>query len=263
VLGISAAIGLKHGLLITKLKIQPFVVTLCSLLLYRGVARFAANDQPIGFGSAFGGLKYFAEGEPFSIPVPFLPLISQAAGEGEGSSPPLVEWIGVPMPAIMLAVVALVAILFLNYSVFGRYLLALGRNEQAARFSGINTDRLVIAAYVICAMLAGLTGMLAALEVNSVQPGSTGNLFELYAIAAAVLGGCSLRGGEGTIVGVIAGAAVMQVLANSINLTGVKDQLEYVVIGTVILGGVMVDEVVKRYVAKRRARREAASHGVR
>lgn len=274
VLLISGLIGLKHGLLITKLQIQPFVVTLCSLMFYRGLARFLANDQIQGFGSQYANLKYLAQGQPISIPVPFLQWISDGNwsrykwndivgapaldANGQPIALPLIEWIGIPMPVLMLGIVAAMAIVFLNYSIHGRYLLALGQNEQAARLSGINTDRLVIASYVICAVLAGFTGMLFALDLNSIQPASHGNFYELYAIAAAVLGGCSLRGGEGSIVGVIIGAGVMRVLYNSINLTKIPPQLEFVIIGVVILAGVIVDEAVKRYVARRRSRREAS-----
>ena len=273
VLLISAAIGLWHGLLITKLSIQPFIVTLCSLMFYRGLARYLAKDQIQGFGSGFEELKFLAQGKVFSLPFPFLRWISDGnwhsyewnftsdepmldAG-GERIPLPLIEWIGIPAPVLMLFVVAVLAIMFLNYSIYGRYLLALGQNEQAARLSGINTDRLIIATYVICSVLAGFTGMLFALDLNSVQPSSHGNFYELYAIAAAVLGGCSSRGGEGSIVGVIIGAALMRVLYNSINMQGIPQQLEFEFIGVVILGGVIADELVKRFVAKHRAKREA------
>ena len=89
---------------------------------------------------------------------------------------------------------------------------ALGRNEEAARYSGINTQRMTILAYVLCAVMAGIGGMLFALDGNSIAPSSFGNFYELYAIAAAVLGGCSLRGGEGSILGVIIGTALMHTL---------------------------------------------------
>jgi ribose transport system permease protein len=151
-----------------------------------------------------------------------------------------------------------VSAVFLNLTIFGRYLLALGRNEQAARYSGINTDRIVILAYVICSFLAGLGGILFALDVNSVQPSGLGEFYELYAIAAAVLGGCSLRGGEGSILGVLIGTAVMRVLYNAINILGIPTQLEFAIIGVVILGGVLADELVKRLVARRRALKHAA-----
>ncbi|MBI2424289.1 MAG: ABC transporter permease [Candidatus Hydrogenedentes bacterium] len=231
----SLAIGLAHGLLITKLRLQPFVVTLCGLLLYRGLARLLTDDQNLGFGADFEGLRTLATGSftvaGFAIPVPFF----------------------------LMAALAIVAGIVLNYSVYGRYLLALGRNESAARYSGINTDRIVILAYVMCSLLAGFGGMLFALDVNSVQPSGLGEFFELYAIAAAVLGGCSLRGGEGSILGVIIGAAVMRVLYNSINILRIPTHMEFAIIGTVILAGVIVDELLKRWVEKRRAAARAAA----
>ncbi|MBI1317792.1 MAG: ABC transporter permease [Candidatus Hydrogenedens sp.] len=228
--GLSLAIGLAHGLLITKLRLQPFVVTLCGLLLYRGAARFITGDQSLGFGSNFEGLRAFATG-----------------------SVPLFGGFNLPYPFLIMACIAIVAAVLLNLTVFGRYLLALGRNEEAARFSGIRTDNVIIAAYVFCSLLAGLGGILFALDVNSVQPAGFGEFYELYAIAAAVLGGCSLRGGEGSILGVIIGAAVMRVLYNAINILGIPTHLEFAVIGAVILAGVIADELVKRLIARRNA----------
>ena len=230
VLLVSLAIGLAHGFLITKLKLQPFVVTLCGLLLYRGLARYVTDDQSQGFGNDFEGLRRMAIGKlqltgTFALPAPFF----------------------------FLMVVAILAALFLNRTIWGRYLLALGRNETAARFSGINTDRMKVVAYVICSVLAGLGGILFSLDLNSVQPSGLGEFYELYAIAAAVLGGCSLRGGEGTILGVLIGTAVMRVLYNAINILGIPTHLEFAIIGAVILAGVVTDEVVKRLTARRRA----------
>jgi ribose transport system permease protein len=230
VLLVSLAIGLAHGFLITKLKLQPFVVTLCGLLLYRGLARYVTDDQSQGFGNDFEGLRRIAIGKlqvtgTFALPAPFF----------------------------FLMVVAILAALFLNRTIWGRYLLALGRNETAARFSGINTDRMKVVAYVICSVLAGLGGILFSLDLNSVQPSGLGEFYELYAIAAAVLGGCSLRGGEGTILGVLIGTAVMRVLYNAINILGIPTHLEFAIIGAVILAGVVTDEVVKRLTARRRA----------
>jgi ribose transport system permease protein len=126
------------------------------------------------------------------------------------------------------------------------YLRALGRNETAARYSGINTDASKLVAYVICATLAGMSGVLFILDVNSAQPSDFGNFYELYAIAAAVLGGCSLRGGEASISGVIIGAALMQVLRNAIVLLDIPTQLEFAIIGGVILLGVGAEEIVRR-----------------
>jgi ribose/xylose/arabinose/galactoside ABC-type transport system permease subunit len=152
----------------------------------------------------------------------------------------------VPAPMIFLIVIAVIATVFLNHTIYGRYLLALGNNETATKLSGINTDRMVILAYVICGACTGIGALLFALDLNSIQPAGHGNFYELYAIAAAVLGGCSLRGGEGSIIGVVIGAAVMRVLYNSINILKIPNQLEFAIIGTVILVGVLADETLKR-----------------
>lgn len=228
-LALGLVIGLAHGLLITKLKLQPFVVTLCGLLIYRGLARLITDDQSLGFGSSFEGLRTLATG---SIPV--------------------TSSFSIPIPVVLLAAVATVAAILLRLTVFGRYLLALGNNEEAARYSGINTDRIVIASYVFCSVLAALGGVLFALDVNSIQPSGLGEFYELYAIAAAVLGGCSLRGGEGTILGVVIGAAVMRVLYNAINILHIPTHMEFAIIGVVILAGVVADELIRRLVARRR-----------
>lgn len=232
VLAVSLVIGLTHGLLITKLKLQPFVVTLCGLLFYRGFARWLTADQTQGFGGKYDSLRHLATGK---VPLPFVAEFQ------------------LPIPFLIMTALAILAAIFLNKTIYGRYLLALGRNEQAARYSGIQTDRMVILAYMICSVLAGLGGVLFALDINSVEPAGHGDFYELYAIAAAVLGGCSLRGGEGTILGVVIGAAVMRVLYNSINLLGIPTQLEFAIIGLVILVGVIADELVKRVAAKRKA----------
>lgn len=274
VLLLSALIGLTHGLLVTRARLQPFVVTLCGLMIYRGLARVLANDEIQGFGTGFEGLKYLAKGKPFSIPVPFIQWVSEGGWsrwkhdirtgqpifDAQGEAIPLnwIEWVSVPMPAIMLLVVAVLAYLFINRTIYGRYLLALGRNEQAARFSGVNTDSMIVLAYVLCSTLAGVAGVLFALDINSVQPSTHGNVYELYAIAAAVLGGCSLRGGEASVVGVVIGAGLMQVLNNAINLIAwIPKQSEAIVIGGVILVGALADEIVRTVGARRRARQEA------
>jgi ribose transport system permease protein len=230
VAAISLGIGLFHGLLITKLRIQPFIVTLCGLLLYRGIARGFTADQTVGFGSEFKTLRLLATGK-----IPFLPGFD------------------LPAPLLFLAVVAGLAAVFLNRTIFGRYLLALGRNPQAATYSGIPTQRMTVLAYVLSSGLAGLGGVLFVLDVNSAQPVDFGNFYELYAIAAAVLGGCSLRGGEGSIVGILIGAALMQVLRNMITLVTTRNNVEFAIIGAVILLGVVADELTRRIAARRRA----------
>jgi ribose transport system permease protein len=267
VLLISALIGLKYGLFITKLNLPPFLVTLCGLLVYRGLARFLTGDQATGFGSGFVALKNLARGDLFYIPVPLLNWIAEGnwgphkwdatnnkyvLEAGEKISLDFIAWIAVPTPLLILAVVAIVAAVALNFTLFGRYLTALGRNEEAVRYSGIRTDWTIIAAYVICTTLAGLAGILFALDSSSVTPSSAGNFYELYAIAAAVLGGCSLRGGEGTILGVLIGTAIMRSLYAAMTIVGIPSSVEFTVIGMVIFIGVVVDEIVRRLAAYRK-----------
>ncbi len=232
---VSAAIGLFHGTLITKLNLPPFVVTLCGLLMYRGITRGFTQDQTAGFGTEFTGLRQLSKGE---IPVPF------------------VEGFQMPVPFVLMLVVAVIAAIFLNKTVAGRHLMALGNNEEAARLSGVRTTALTILAYVICSVLAGFAGLLHILEVGLEQPATAGNFFELFAIAAAVLGGCSLRGGTGTIAGVVIGTALIQLLRQMITIVFPRQQsMEYLMIGAVLLVGVIADELVRRAVAKRRAAR--------
>jgi len=226
----SLAIGLLHGLLVTRMKLQPFVVTLCGLLLYRGITRGFTNDQTAGFQGELKGLRWLATGEI-----------------------PITSGFGIPVPCLVLLIVATLAAIFLNRTVWGRYLLALGNNEEAARFSGINTNRMTVLAYVISSFLAGLGGLLFVLDTNSAQPVDFGNFYELFAIAAAVLGGCSLRGGSGTIIGVIIGTALIQLLRNMITLVDeIPQNIEFAVIGAVILIGAIGDELAKRVIASRR-----------
>lgn len=223
-------IGLSHGILITLLRLQPFVVTLCGLLLYRGITRGFTNDQTAGFHGELKGLRWLANGE--------IPITAE---------------FGLPVPCLILAAVATLAALFLNRTIYGRYLLAMGNNEEAARFSGINTKLMTIIAYVICAMLSGFGGLLFVLDTNSAQPVDFGNFYELFAIAAAVLGGCSLRGGSGTILGVIIGTALIQLLRNMITLVDeIPQNIEFAVIGAVILAGAIGDEVARRIFARDR-----------
>jgi ribose transport system permease protein len=229
VLAAALGIGLLHGFLITRLRLQPFVVTLCGLLFYRGLARWLTADQVQGFGAAHDALRRMATGKI-----------------------PLTEGVALPVPFLIVVLLAAAAGLFLNRTIWGRYLLALGNNEEAARYSGVPIEHMVVLAYAISAGAAGLGGILFALDVNSVQPASQGNFYELYAIAAAVLGGCSLRGGEGSILGVLIGAAVMRVLYNAINVLGIPTQLEFAIIGMVILAGAVADELIRRLAAIRR-----------
>jgi len=216
VMAVPIGLGLIHGTLITRMRIQPFIVTLCGLLLYRGLARFIANDDTKGFGV----------GGEFE-------LLRQAARG---------RLLGIPMPFVILIVVAVVMWFVLHRSVYGRYLLAVGRNEEATRFSGIDTRAVVTASYVLAGALTGISGILFAFYTNSVSPSSHGNFYELYGIAAAVLGGCSLRGGEGSIIGIVIGTALLQVLQNLVNLLGIPSSLNFAVMGAVVLVGVLADQ---------------------
>jgi ribose transport system permease protein len=219
ILALGAVLGTGHGLLITRLGLQPFLVTLCGLLLYRGLARYIASDvvQGFGAGTGFEWLRDFTTGSVAGIPMPF----------------------------VLLIVIAVVMWVLLHRSVYGRYLFAVGRNEEAARYSGINSRRIITSAYVISGFLAAVAAILLAFYTNSVSPSSHGNFYELYAIAAAVLGGCSLRGGEGSIIGIVAGTALLQVLRNLVNLLDIPSSLDFAVMGAVILIGVIADQVLR------------------
>jgi ribose transport system permease protein len=228
VLGVSMVLGLAHGVLITRGKLQPFIVTLCGLLIYRGIARYIAHDSTKGFSGAenIEPLRYLASG----------------------------KLAGVPMPFVILIVLAIVMWFVLHRSIYGRYLLAVGRNEQAARFSGINTRLVIASAYVIAGLLTGVSGIMIAFYTNSVSPSNHGNFYELYGIAAAVLGGCSLRGGEGSIIGIIIGTALLLVLQNLVNLLGIDSSLNFAVMGAVVLFGVLADQLFKNRSAKKNVR---------
>ena len=194
-LALGVLIGLAHGLLITRLDMQPFIVTLCGLLIYRGIARFYTADATagFGFGQSFPWLEWLTVGRTWGMPHSFVAMLVVAA----------VMWV------------------VLHRSVFGRYLYAVGKNEEAARYAGVPTGRVIVSAYVICAVLTAIAAIFFAMYTRSISPSSHGNFYELYAIAAAVLGGFSLRGGEGSIIGVVLGAVLLQVLQNLVNLLGI------------------------------------------
>jgi len=224
----GVVLGAINGFLITRLRLQPFIVTLCGLLIYRGIARYYTNDGTAGFeyGQSFPTLEWLTAGRTLGVPHSF----------------------------IMFVVVAAVMGLVLHRSVFGRYLFAVGKNEEAARYSGIRTERVIAAAYIISGGLAGLSSIYLAMYTRSISPASHGNFYELYGIAAAVLGGCSLRGGEGSILGIVLGAILLQILQNLVNLLGIPSSLNFAVMGGVILIGVVADQQLTR-LRERRSRR--------
>jgi ribose transport system permease protein len=220
-LAVPMLLGLFHGVLITRCRVQPFIVTLCGLLMYRGIARFIAQDTTKGFGEADG----------------FKTLQSLASG----------SFLGFPMPFVFLIVISIIMWLVLHKSVYGRYLYAVGHNEEAARFSGINTRLIITITYVLAGLLTGISGVLFAFYTNSVSPSTHGNFYELYGIAAAVLGGCSLRGGEGSIIGILIGTTLLLILQNFVNLLGIPSSLNFAVMGAVVLLGVLADQFFQHH----------------
>ena len=225
----GTALGAIQGFLITKMRMQPFIVTLCGLLLYRGVARWYTDDGTAGFafGQSFPWLEWLTTGRIHGVPLTFIVFVLIAIAMG----------------------------IVLHRSVFGRHLFAVGRNEEAALYSGIKSHRVIAATYIILGALSGLSAIYFAMYTRSISPASHGTFYELYAIAAAVLGGCSLRGGEGSVFGIVLGAILLQVLQNLVNLLGIPSSLNFAVMGAVILLGVLADQQLVKYRSRRAALR--------
>ena len=227
--GLSVLVGLLHGFLVTKLNLQAFLVTLCGLFIYRGLARVAGGGRE----------QILPAGQEWLRDVLVL-------GRPLG---------GLPVPAVFLLMLALAAVaaVFLNLTVTGRHLLATGRNEQAARFCGIATTRLRVLSFVICSLLAGLAGVLFLLDGRSALGSSFGNSYELWAIAGAVLGGCSLRGGQCAVAGVVLGSVMVAEVRQAVFFVAGDEWKEFV-IGVFILAGVIADEGFSRWTAARRVK---------
>jgi ribose transport system permease protein len=243
IMAAGVGLGAIHGFLVTRLRMQPFVVTLCGLLIYRGLARWYTADGTAGFqfGETFPTLEWLTTGRAFAVKDGF---------------------VGVPNSFIAFILVAIVMGVVLHRSVFGRYLLAVGKNEEAARYSGIRSRAIIASAYVICGGIAGVSAIYLTMYTRSISPASHGNFYELYAIAAAVLGGCSLRGGEGSVLGIVLGSVLLQILQNLVNLLGIPSSLNFAVMGGVILIGVIADQQLVRYrTTKANARKRSAGHG--
>jgi ribose transport system permease protein len=250
----GALLGLCHGLLVTKLRLQPFLVTLCGLFIYRGLARVLSPQGSMGIILDTEDLERFDRGlhsrmeadpdlfDSLSERLKELNLQSEKLRDLLYSGTPL----RLPNVFVLLLLLAAAVGLFLHFTKYGRYLYAIGANEEAARYAGINTDNYKILAYVICSALAGLGSVVYMLNNRTVNPTSAGSLLELYAITGAVLGGCSLRGGEGSVPGMLLGAAALPLLRQMCSFGGVSDELEYVVIGAALLVGTISDELLKR-----------------
>jgi ribose transport system permease protein len=248
VLLIGVVIGLIHGILITQLKLQPFLVTLCGLFIYRGIGRILTGDIPVGFSQITKAHPEFMEVlEKFR-------QIFIGKYDSNLTSPNQAYW---------LLLIALFLGIILHATKHGRAWYALGFNEQASRYAGIRTNRHRLFVYVICSTLSSFAGVLLFLNYSSAQPVSSGQNFELYAITGAVLGGCSLRGGEGNIFGMVLGAAVLPLLENLMSFLGSTewwrnsvgisvDTVIPVFIGLTLLLGSIVDEYFRRRGKSRR-----------
>lgn len=223
VIAAGALIGLANGLVVTYLGVQAFVVTLCGLFLYRGAARWVSRDQIPNIEGRIAGLSDFFRGSLLYVPVYLWLLLG----------------------------LFVAATVFLHLTIYGRYFYAIGSNERAARYSGIAADFYKILAYVLCSTFAAIYALMYVIHYNTVQPSSTGNFMELYAIAGAVLGGCSLRGGEGTTVGMLIGTVILILLPNLANMLGIRSELEPTVVGAALLVCTVLDEFLRRRSARR------------
>lgn len=226
--GVGALCGLANGLIITKMRITPFVATLGMMLIARGIALQLTGAAPISqLGEAFGRLGNGA-------------LFRMVEKQPNGLSK--VIFPGIPYPVILLAIMALAGAYLLRRRALGRHIYATGSKEEAARLSGVNVDRTKIAAYVMSGALAGLAGNVLMSRLVTAQP-NEGVMYELDAIAAAVIGGASLMGGVGTISGTMIGALIIGVLRNGLNMGGVSAFIQQIIIGVVVILAVFVDQM--------------------
>jgi len=210
-IGIAAATGVLNGLLITRLRMPPFIVTLSTMLAVSGVAYMLTGGE-----------------SAYKIPPSFTWL-------GRGTVR------GIPNSVLLLGGLYAAAHFVMTRTIWGRYLYAVGGNREAARLSGIRTERVLLGAYVCSALLAGFGGVIMASQLQSGSP-MFGQMYELYVIAAVVVGGTSLSGGRGTMVGTLIGAFMIAVIQNGMNLLRVESYLQKVVLGLVILTAVGIDQ---------------------
>jgi ribose transport system permease protein len=230
VIAFGMLVGALNGLLVTRMKLQPFLVTLCGMFVYRGVARLLGGtvsrtrsvEAHPEILEALRAVRYFLIGKDASGELVF------------------------PAQFIILLILAAIVGFFLHRTAYGRYWYAIGHNELAAKYAGVNVGRQRVAIFTICSALAAFTGVLLFLDESSVQSDNAGLGWELYAILGAVLGGCSLRGGEGTAIGMVLGAMVLPVLENLVSFRGLKSDVIPAVIGLTLLFGTIVDELIRR-----------------
>lgn len=219
----GAASGTLSGLFVAKLKIPPFIATLGMMLILKGLSLVISGTKPIYF-NATPGFTQISQGSLIGAVIPALPI---------------------PNGVLILFLVALAASFVLERTVLGRFTFALGSNEEAVRLSGVNTDRWKIAVYALAGGICGIAGLLIASRLNSAQP-ALGQGYELDAIAAVVIGGTSLSGGRGTIIGTLIGALIMSVLANGLRILSVAQEWQTVVTGSIIILAVYTDILRRR-----------------
>ncbi|MCH8068356.1 MAG: ribose ABC transporter permease [Candidatus Marinimicrobia bacterium] len=214
-LGVGLLCGIVNGLLISYGRLPPFISTLGLMSVARGAALLYTHGRPIsGFTNSF---RYLATGEILHIPI----------------------------PVIIMVIVYLIAHFVLTRTIFGRYTYAIGGNEEAATLSGVNVKFYKTMVYGLCGLLSGLAAIILTARLNSAQP-IAGIMYELDAIAATVIGGTSLMGGEGRVIGTLIGALIMGVIRNGLNLLGVSSFIQQIVIGSVIIIAVLIDMTLKR-----------------
>jgi ribose transport system permease protein len=214
----GALCGMVSGTFIAKMKIPPFIATLGMMLILKGLSLVISGTRPIYFNDT-PGFTQISQGSLIGAIIPAVPI---------------------PNGVLILFLVAIVVSLILSKTALGRYTFALGSNEEAVRLSGVNTDRWKIAVYTLAGAICGIAGLLIASRLNSAQP-ALGQGYELDAIAAVVIGGTSLSGGRGTVLGTLIGALIMSVLLNGLRIMSVAQEWQTVVTGSIIILAVYID----------------------
>ena len=240
----GSACGLANGILVTTFRLPPFIATLGTMMILRGLALYVTNAAPVsGMPESFGDL---GNGSLFRI-----------VQEGDNGLPQVI-FPGIPYPVILMIVAAVLFTFALTKMRMGRYLYAIGSNEEAARLSGIKTNQVKLVAYIISGTFAGLCGVVIASRLVTAQPNG-GMMYELDAIASAVVGGTSLMGGVGTIPGTLIGSFIIGVLRNGLNMNGVSFFVQQIIIGSVILLAVAYDQIRQRPATKKSVKQKVSN----
>ena len=221
-IGTGATTGSVSGTLIAKMKIPPFIATLGMMMLLKGLALVVSGTKPVYFSD--DNFDLISNGSLIGRIFPALPI---------------------PNAVLIMFILAIIASIVLNRTALGRYTFAIGSNEEAVRLSGVNVDAWKIAVYALDGAICGVAGLLIASRLNSAQP-ALGQGYELDAIAAVVIGGTSLAGGAGTILGTIIGAFIMSVLTNGLRILSVAQEWQTVVTGVIIILAVYTDNLRRK-----------------